>query len=110
MSLISGVNVTQTSTNTAALVVGSTLNAWQGLSVAYTIVNAGNDTISWIVYGANSSDLTDKVIVQASADIAKDASGSYSAFVAPYGFYCVYIVSKVNGAPGTVTVRGNVKG
>ena len=110
MSVISSVSATQASTNTSALVTGSILPAWMGLAVSFTIVNAGLDTISWVVYGGNDSLLADKVVVQATADIAKDASGSYSAFVAPYSFYGVYIVSKVNGAPGTVTLRGVVKG
>ena len=110
MTVISSVSAVQASTNDSVLVTGSTLSAWQGLSVSYTIVNTGDDTISWIVYGANASDLSDKVIVQASADILSGAAGSYSAFVAPFSFYAVYIESKVDDTPGEATVRGVVKG
>ena len=110
MSVISSVTVTQASTNTSALVAGSILSAWQGLSVSYSIVNTGDDTISWIVYAGNSSDLSDKSIIQASADILSGASSSYSAFVAPFSFYGIYIESKVDDTPGEATVRGVVKG
>ena len=109
MSVISSVSVSQASTNTSTLVAGSKLTAWQGMAVSYTIINAGADTIQWAVYGANASDLSDKVLLQALADVAKDATASYSAFVAPYSYYCVNIKSKVNDTPGTVTVRGVVK-
>lgn len=110
MSIINDVDVSQESTNTSVVIVGSILNAWAGLSVSFTIVNAGEDTVSWIVYGGNASNLSDKVIVQASADVLKDGSSSYSAFVAPYSYYGVYIKSKVDDTPGTVTIRGVVKG
>jgi hypothetical protein len=110
MGVNSRVSVTQVSTNTSAEVVGSKLSAWQGLSMSYTIVNSGDDTLSWIVYGANSSDLSDKVIVNASADVLSDGASSYSVFVAPFSFYVVYIKSKVDDTPGTAVVNGIVKG
>lgn len=110
MSVITSVNVVQVSTNDSTLVAGSILSAWQGLSVSYTIVNTGDDTISYVVYGGNASDLSDGVIVQGSADILSDEAGSYSAFVAPFSFYGIYIESKVDDTPGEATVRGVVKG
>lgn len=110
MAVISSVNATQVSTNTSVLVTGSIIQAWQGLSVAFTIVNSGADTISYIVYGGNASDLSDKVSIQSTTDILAGASGSYSAFVAPFAYYGIYVKSKVNDTPGTAVVRGVVKG
>lgn len=110
MSVISSANAIQVSTNDPTLVAGSILSAWMGLSVAYTVVNSGDNTISYIVYAGNESNLSDKVIIQASADILSGAAGSYSAFVAPYSFYCIFIESKVDGNHGEATVRGVVKG
>ena len=110
MTVLSSVNAVQVSTNASVIVAGSILSAGRGLSVAYTVVNTGDDTISYVVYGGNASDLSDKVSVQASADILSGASGSYSAFVAPFGFYGIFIESKVDDTPGEATVRGVVKG
>ncbi len=107
--IIGSVNAIQTSTNDSTLVVGATLSAWSGLSVSYTVVNTGDDTISYIVYGGNASDLSDKVIIQASTDILSGATSSYSAFVAPFSYYAVFIESKVDDTPGEATVRGVVK-
>ena len=61
MAVISSVNVSQVSTNTSVLVAGSILQAWPGLSVSYTVVNTGDDTISYVVYGGNASDLSDGI-------------------------------------------------
>ena len=110
MSVISNVSAVQASTNDPTLVTGSILPAWMGLSVSYTIVNSGDDTISWVVYGGNAADLLDKVIIQASADVLTGAASSYSAFVAPFAYYGLYIESKVDDTPGEATIKGVVKG
>lgn len=110
MAVISSVNVSQVSTNTSVLVVGSILQAWAGLSVSYTVVNTGDDTISYVVYGGNAPDLSDGIIIQGAADILSGAVGSYSAFVAPFSYYGIFAESKVDNTPGEATVRGVVKG
>lgn len=110
MTIVNSVSATQVSTNTSALVVGSILQTTFGMSVGITIVNSGDDTITWILYGGNASDLSDKVTIKASADVASGAADSYGNSVAPFLYYGVYIQSKVNDTPGTAVVRGNVKG
>ena len=110
MTITNSINVTQVSTNTSTLVAGSILPTSVGLSVGITIVNTGDDTISWILYGGNASDLSDKVTIKASTDILSGASDSYSNSLAPFAFYGVFIKSKVDDTPGTAVVRGIVKG
>lgn len=109
MSIVTSVSGVQTSTNDPTLVAGSILSAWMGLSVSFTIVNTGDDTISWVVYAGNTADLSDKIIIQASADILTGAASSYSAFVAPFSFYGIYVESKVDDTPGEATIKGIVK-
>ena len=98
----------QASTNAYADVVGSTLDTQLFGSVSYTLVNAAQ-TITWRVLGANASDFSDSVIVQAAADVLAAASASYSATVAVWRYYKVQIIDKVGGTHGTVTVRGIAK-
>lgn len=110
MTIIKSVNATQASTNTSTLVAGSILQTTFGMSVGITITNSGANTITWILYGGNTSDLSDKVIIKASADVAAGAADSYGNSLAPFLYYGVYVQSKVNDTPGTAVVRGNVKG
>ncbi len=98
----------QASVNAYADVIGSTLDTQMYGSVAYTLVNA-TQTISWKVLGANASDFSDAVEVQAEADVLAAASASYSATVAVWRYYKVQIKSKVAGVHGTATVRGIAK-
>lgn len=109
MTVLERVSVSQVSTNDSVLVAGSTLNAWRGQAVSYTILNSGDNTISWVVYAANTEDLSDKVVVSAAADVLSGAASSYSVFVAPFSYYAVFVESKVNDTPGTAVVNGIVK-
>ena len=88
---------------------GSTLDTINNTSVSYTVVNVLNNTICWKVLGANISTFTDAQTVQASADLALNAIGSYSASVAVWRYYKVQIQSKVSSTPGTVQLRGIAK-
>lgn len=103
------VTAVQASVNASTLVAGSIMQTTYGTVLSYTIVNTGGNTISWIVYAGNTSDLSDKVVVQASADILASAASSFSVFPAPFEYYGIYILSKVGGAHGEATVRGILK-
>lgn len=99
----------QASTATAAVLTGSAIDARPWRSVAYTVKVASN-TITWWVYGANSADYSDEVIVDGPSDVAASANDSYAVEQAPYGFYRLKIVDKVGGSHGTVTAHGIAKG
>jgi len=109
MQALKKVSVVQASTNTSVLVAGSTLQTTYGLSLSYTIVNTGDDTIGATVYGANSEDLSDKVSVS-ELEILSGTADSYALSIAPFEYYCVYIVSAAPDTPGEATVHGMVKG
>lgn len=110
MLIRNGCSVVQDSTDSSTLVTGSIIDTSTSMSLAYTLINTGANTISWIVYGANLGDLSDKVIVQASADVLANGIANYAVTIAPYRFYGVYIVSKVAGNAGQATLNGVAKG
>lgn len=99
----------QASTNSAAVLVGSAIDARGWRSLAYTVKVATN-TISWWVYGANTEDFSDEVIVDGPSDVVATGADSYAVAQAPYGFYRAKIQSKVAGNHGTVTLAGIAKG
>lgn len=102
--------VAQTSTDTLTLVAGSTMDTLNYRTIAYTIKNThGTNGVTWSVFGANASDLSDKVIVSVGATLAAGISASYSA-TAVYRYYAVYEISTLIVTPGQLTVRGIAKG
>ena len=109
MQILYSVDVVQDSTNTLAL-AGSILNASTSQSVAFTVGNTGDNSIEWTVYGGNSSDLSDGVVIQASAPIEAGALANYAVSVAPYAYYGVYIKSTVDDSHGQATLHGVGKG
>jgi len=100
--------VAQNSVTAWADVAGSTIDTEYLASIAYTCV-AATHTICWKVLGANAADFSDVQEVQASADLAAGAIGSYSTSVAVWRYYKVQIQDKVGGTHGTATVRGIAK-
>ena len=95
----------QTSTNTETAVVGSGVDARAWRSLCATIYNADEaNTVQWSVYGANASDYSDEVAVQALTDVGPLAAGTYSTTQAPYAYYRIKIHSKVDDAHGACTV------
>jgi len=100
--------VAQASTNAWAPVVGSELDATHFQSVAYTLANVAQ-TIQWRVVGANATDFSDAIIVQAAADVVAAAFANYSTAAAVWRHYRVEILDKLGGTHGTVTVRGVAK-
>lgn len=99
----------QASTNAYAAITGSTLTMKEYLALAYTIKVATN-AIKWKVQGANSSDFSDAVDVQAEATVAAAAVGYYAVSIAPYIYYRVVIIDDAAPNHGTVTLVGVAKG
>ena len=110
MTITNSINAVQASTNTSTLVTGSKISTARGLTVSITIVDTGDDSIDWVLYGANASDLSDKVIVKANATVLSGAADSYSNSLAPFRFYAPFVESTVDDTPGEATVNGVVKG
>lgn len=99
----------QASTASTAVVTGSEMDARPWRSVAYTIKVATN-SVDWSVFGANASDYSDEVAVQAAATVAAGAASSYAVAQAPYSYYRVKIIDTSAPNHGTATVRGVMKG
>lgn len=111
MQILSGVSASVTSTNTNTLVAGSILNATNALSVSFTVKNTGDtNSISYEVIGGNASDLSDGVVVQASANLAAGVVGSYGIQVAVFSYYGIKIVSTLAGNHSTGSILGKAKG
>jgi len=98
----------QDSVDALTVLAGSAMDARPWKSVCYTIHVTGN-TVAWTVFGANASDYSDEVVVQAEAPVAANANGAYAVAQAPYGFYRVKIRSNAAGLPGTALLRGICK-
>jgi len=111
MQILSGVNPTLTTTNTNTLISGSILNASAALSVSFTIRNTGDtNSLSYEVIGGHASDLSDGVVVQASANVAAGAVSSYAVSTAPFTFYGIKAVSTSAGNHTTGSILGKAKG
>ena len=101
--------IAQASTSSDEVVSGSEIDARMWKSISYTIKVATN-AVTWTVFGANTLDYSDEVVVQDAASVAASASGSYAAIQAPYAYYRVKIRDTVGGSHGTATVVGLAKG
>lgn len=111
MQILNSVSATPTSTNTNTLVAGSILNATNALSISFTVKNTGDtNSISYEVIGGNTSDLSDGVVVQASAALAAGVVGSYGIQVAPFAYYGIKVVSTSAGNHTTGSILGKAKG
>ncbi|MFA5866911.1 MAG: hypothetical protein WC891_02980 [Actinomycetota bacterium] len=99
----------QTSANAYAAITGGDVDARMWRSVAMTVLVATN-TIKWTVYGANASNFSDEVVVQAEAVVAVGAAGTYAVAQAPYSYYRAKIASNVADTHGVVTYRAILKG
>lgn len=97
----------QNGTASWAAVAGSEIDARPFDSLAYTIV-ASTNSIDWRVIGANSSDYSDGVIVQASETLAAAAIGSFTAVPPPFAYYRVEM-KNTGGSTGSGLVRGIAK-
>ncbi|MFZ3172071.1 MAG: hypothetical protein WA118_08835 [Carboxydocellales bacterium] len=101
--------VAQASVNAETLLAGSEIDMRMWRSLAYTLKVATND-VTWVVYGANSADYSDEVVVQSAANVVAGAAGTYAVAQAPYAYYRVKIYSTVGGSHGTGTLIGIAKG
>lgn len=101
----------QATTNAWTDVAGSALDALHCGSVAYTLRNTdGANGLNWKVLASNDVAFAASVEVQASALVAAQASGSYSATVAVWRYYKIQVQSAVGGAHATAVVAGVAKG
>lgn len=111
MQILNGVSATPTTTNTNTLVADSILSAGNALSVSFTVKNTGDtNSLSYEVIGGNAPDLSDGVVVQASAALAAGAVGSYGVQVAPFAYYGIKVISTSAGNHTTGSILGKGKG
>lgn len=82
------------------------VRGYQSLSITLL---ATVQTLKWTVYGANLSDYSDEVVVQAEAVVAADAVGSYTTTQAPFGFYRAKVANNAGGVVGTAQVQAYAK-
>ena len=110
MQILNDVNPVQASVNANTLVANGTLDAGAAFSVSFTIENSGAESIDYEVVAGNLEDLSDAVVVQASATLTSGSFGTYAVSIAPYSYYGIMIASTVGGAHGEATIRGRAKG
>lgn len=103
----SAVSASQASTTSATAIASSVIDAGNYSGVSYTIKVATN-SVDWEVFGANTSDFSDEVSVQASATVAAGAHSSFSDD-AVWRYYRVKIVDTASGTHGTATVAGRAR-
>ena len=101
--------VGQLSTASTVVLAGAELDARGFRSLAYT-VKVATQSVDWSVFGANASDYSDEVAVQAATTVVAGAAGSYVVAQAPYSFYRCKLIDTVGGVHGTATIRGILKG
>lgn len=109
MAVINRYKTTYTTENANTLVPDFKIQTTFGRSIAVTIVNTGDNSLTWAVYGGNESDLSDIVEIKASADILDGAIDSYSSTFAVFEYYVVYVNSTVADTPTTCSLNAIVK-
>jgi len=98
----------QASTN-AYVMLGSVLDCRASSSMALTVINA-DQTITYKVQGANRSNFSDAVEVQAPTDLAAAAIGRFYLAAPVWAYYRVMIIDKVAGTHGNAVMTAIVKG
>lgn len=109
MGLSEPLTVSEVLASTNNYVALGAVDTGTGRSLVYTLKVATNNLL-WTVYGANVSDYSDEVVVQAEAQVNAGAVGSYSTTQAVYRYYRAKIKAAVADAQGTATINGLVKG
>ncbi len=110
MNVLNSVNSVVATTNDNTLDAGSILQAWNAMSVAFTITNSGDESLDYEVVAGNESDLSDGVVIQASATLTSGSVGSYAISVAPFSYYGVNLQSSAPDTPSEATTLGKAKG
>ena len=111
MQILNSVYPTVTSTNTNTIVSGSILQAYNAMSVAFTVKNTGDtNSVDYQIIAGHTSDLSDGVVVQNTATLTAGSVGSYSIQIAPFSYYGVKIVSSSIGNHTTALIFGKAKG
>ena len=95
------------STNTYVALGPITVGSLRSVSIT---IKVATDSIDWTVFGANQSDFSDEVEVQAEAAVGAGSNASYSVAQAPYLNYRAKIKSTVTDNPGDVTLVAVAKG
>lgn len=110
MNILNSVNSVIATTNTMTLDTGSVLQAWNSMSVAFTVINSGDESLDYEVIAGNMADLSDAAVIQASATLASGAVGSYAISIAPFSYYGVNVKSTAPDTPSEATILGRAKG
>lgn len=110
MNIINQVNSVVATTNDNTLDTGSILQAWNAMSVAFTIANTGDESLDYEVVAGNQSDLSDAVVIQSSATLTSGSVGSYAVSISPFSYYGVNLVSSAPDTPSEATILGRAKG
>ena len=100
--------VAGTSTNATAVLTGSDFDARLWATIGLTLIVAAFG-VTWTVTGANVSDFSDEVVVQAATAVAAGSVGFYSTYFAAFAYYRVKIIDTVANSHGTVTLNGLAK-
>lgn len=110
MQILNSVYPTATSTNTNTIVSGSILQAYNAMSVSFTVTNSGSESLNYEIVAGNEPDLSDSVVVQNSATLASGAVGAYSNSIAAFSYYGVNLQATTPDAFSTVIILGRAKG
>ena len=110
MIILRSVNSVVNTTDVDTLDEGSILDATNAMSVSYTVLNSGDESLDYTVVAGNASDLSDAVVVQNSATLASGACGTYALTISPYCFYGIFLISTVEETPSEATIKGRTKG
>lgn len=110
MNVINSVNSVVATTNDNTLDVDSILQAWNAMSVSFTISNSGDESLDYEVVAGNQPDLSDAVVIQNSATLVSGAVGSYATQVSPFSYYGINLQSSAPDTPSEATILGRAKG
>lgn len=108
MGLAEPLAVTGSQASTNSLVAMGAIDTGIAKSLVYTL-SVITASVDWTVFGANASDYSDEVEVQAEAAVAAAGLGTYTTTQAIYRYYRAKIKSTVADTPGTATIRGVAK-
>ena len=109
MTVVNRYSSTQETVNDYTLVDNFLVQTTYGKSLAMTLLNTGDNDITWIVYAGNLSDMTDAITVKEEATVLDAGADSYSIAFAPFEFYYVYVVNGTTDLSSTVVLNAIVK-
>jgi hypothetical protein len=110
MNIIDSVSSTITTTDVNTLDPSLILIAGNAMSVSFTILNTGDESLDYEIVAGNLMNLSDGVVIEESDTLAPDGVASYAVQVAPFSYYGVKLVSTSQGNHTTALVTGRAKG